>query len=134
MSGGAWDQDGSTIAGQQGRGAEAGNRIRWPWDETRKRSVPVYYQDAATAGTEPPGDGQDDPDVGTGDREGEEKEDAESGGEHALEYVGCFRDHPESLREYPGDAGYVFHESLTVNVRTRVLNAASKLSEQSPWT
>lgn len=130
--GGAWDQDGSTNVGLQGRGAEAGNRISWPWDEGRKSTVPVYYHDVATAGTAPGDDGQDYPDVGT---EARGEEGAEGERQHALEYVGCFRDHPGTLREYPGDAAYVFSESLTVNVRksvpvVRSLSSCQKITQK----
>lgn len=118
-AGGAWDQYGSTsVVGRQGLGAKAGNRIRRPWDEGRRRSVPVYYHDEATAGGER-GDGQiaQDTEKAEGTEEGEEQEEgeqeeevkagteaeAEGGREQALEYVGCFRDHPGRLREYSGE-------------------------------
>lgn len=141
--GDSWDQESSAISvGQQGLGAEAGNRIRWPWDQAKRGSVPVYYHDAATARvvTGERGDEQDSPDYeGTGEKEEEEKG-VEGGKEQALEYVGCFRDHPSPLREYSGErstaeetpengALYVSTQSMTVNVRDRLLPATLRLSK-----
>ncbi|CAM9902169.1 unnamed protein product, partial [Ectocarpus fasciculatus] len=101
----AWYELGHGNGGvaRQGLGINAGNRIKWVWDGTSKRSVPVYYNDAPAEWKK--GDGKDTGEKNNMAEAKHELERKQYGQWDELEYLGCFRDHPGQLREFARAGG-----------------------------
>lgn len=105
------DQEGDgTSVGRQGVGTTAGSRIQWSWDQKMSTRVAVYYDDAG--GGRRGEERHSNKNQGEGEQgrkheeAGKEKQETQKdtlrGTDQDLEYLGCFRDHPGSSREFAG--------------------------------
>ncbi|CAM9671087.1 unnamed protein product, partial [Ectocarpus sp. 12 AP-2014] len=112
--------------GRQGLGINAGNRIKRTWDGQSRRSVLVYYNDE-TAEWKKGGEER-----GANDSIAEAKHELERkqhGQGDELEYLGCFRDHPDPLREF-SRAG---RPQDTVDNEAEEEQEDSLMESQQPW-